>query len=68
MGNEGELTRHISTRRLFESVSPDFKEELQFEDWELMHLPGCAECQHIRDVFARQFIELSRPASTGNVA
>jgi hypothetical protein len=60
---------HVSTRRLFESTSPDFQAEFRFDDWEVDHLHDCGECQHIREVFARQIIALkARSQSKSNIA
>jgi hypothetical protein len=54
---------HIATRRLFDSISTDLEQELHFDDWELKHLAECKECEHIRDVFGRQFSEMNKNAA-----
>ena len=59
---------HIATQRLFESVSVVLEQEFHFDDWELNHLAGCKECEHIRDVFGRQFSAMHRKAAADEVA
>ena len=51
--------RHIDTRRLFDTSRIDLGEEFELEDWEFTHLKECKECQHIKEVFARQFKALN---------
>ena len=65
---QGTRQIHIVTRRLFESISVDFQGEFRFEDWEADHLHDCAECQHIREVFARQVIALNAKTGKYNIA
>ncbi len=59
---------HIATQRLFDSVSIDVEQEFRFDDWELKHLAGCKECEHIRDVFGRQFSAMHKKAAADEVA
>jgi hypothetical protein len=57
---------HIAVRRLFDSTSPELQGEFHFDDWELVHLTGCEECQHIREVFARQLIVMKAKAGSND--
>ena len=67
MGNDPTATEsHVSMRRLFDSTSADLQGKFHFDNWELTHLTGCEECQHIRDVFARQFVAMKGKAADGN--
>ena len=59
---------HIATQRLFESISVDLQEEFRFDEWEMKHLAGCKECEHIRDVFGRQFSAMQQKAANNEVA
>jgi len=59
---------HIATKRLFDSISVDLEQEFHFDDWELGHLAGCKECEHIRDVFGRQLNAMHKKAANGEVA
>ena len=59
---------HIATQRLFDSISIDQQQDFRFDDWELKHLAGCPECEHIRDVFGRQFSAMRKKAATNEVA
>jgi hypothetical protein len=59
---------HIATQRLFDSISLDQQENFHFDDWELTHLAGCQECEHIRDVFGRQFSAMRRKTASNEVA
>jgi hypothetical protein len=59
---------HITMQRLFNSTSADLQGEFHFDDWELVHLTGCEECQHIRDVFARQSIAMKARAGSNDAA
>jgi hypothetical protein len=70
MGDEAPITGdHILMRRLFDSTSADLQGEFHLDDWELAHLNACEECQHIRDVFARQFLAMkARAAGSNDVA
>jgi hypothetical protein len=55
---------HIATQRLFESVSVDLAQQFRFDDWEMKHLADCKECEHIRDVFGRQFSAMHQDKKT----
>ena len=59
---------HIATQRLFDSISIDLENEFHLDDWELKHLSGCKECQHIREVFGRQFSAMRKKAASNEVA
>jgi hypothetical protein len=59
---------HIATQRLFDSISVDLQQEFCLDDWELHHLAGCKECEHIRDVFGRQFSAMHKTAAGDEVA
>ena len=52
---EIKVLEHIETLRLFDSSRGDLQGKFRFEDWESEHLAVCQECQHIREVFSRQF-------------
>ena len=49
---------HINTLRLFDSSRGDLQGKFTLEAGELEHLAQCAECQHVREVFRRQFTAL----------
>ena len=70
MRNEAPINdNHIAMRRLFDSTSAELQGEFHFDDWESDHLMACKECQHIRDVFARQFVAMkARTAGTNDGA
>jgi hypothetical protein len=69
MRNEAPINEdHISMRRLFDSTSADLQGEFHLDDWELAHLIACKECQHIRDVFARQFVAMKAKTAGNNDA
>ena len=59
---------HIATQRLFDSISTDLQEEFRFDEWEMKHLAGCKECEHIRDVFGRQLSAMHQKAPNNEVA
>ena len=59
---------HIAMQRLFDSVSADRAPDFHFEDWEMKHLAGCKECEHIRDVFGRQLSAMHGKATGNEVA
>jgi hypothetical protein len=51
-----EYMEHIKPLRLFDlSQAESRKSNFRLEDWEKEHLRECDECQHIVEVFARQF-------------
>ena len=59
---------HIATQRLFDSISVERQLDFRFDEWELQHLAGCSECEHIRDVFGRQFSAMQKKAANNEVA
>ena len=59
---------HIATQRLFDSISNELQAEFRFDDWEMKHLAACKECEHIRDVFGKQFSAMHAKASNNEVA
>jgi hypothetical protein len=53
-----ESTDHIHMLRLLDASRGDLQGKFKLEEWELDHLAGCGECQHVREVFGRQFTSL----------
>ncbi len=53
--NKSQPQEHVDTLRLFDASRGDLQGKFTLEDWELKHLAECKECQHVREVFGRQF-------------
>ena len=60
---ESEVPGHIETLRLFDASRGDLVGLFQLEASELKHLESCKECQHVREVFGRQFTALKPKAA-----
>jgi hypothetical protein len=59
---------HIETLRLFDASRGDLQGRFKLEEWELAHLAICNECQHVREVFGRQFTTLKPKVSPDKAA
>jgi hypothetical protein len=60
---------HIQPLRLFDLVQAEVKQsKFRLDDGEEQHLQQCLECQHVRDVFARQFNPKKKPNGESNSA